>query len=699
MAQPHRDDPSMPNRGDRPESCPYHFPVTHSNLCSRSLSALVAADYDIGTPTGCTLLSHKVNDVYLVRVNEDRYILRAYGARSKFLSEILYELDLLTHLGRKGISVSTPVARKDGSSVRAVNAPEGTRHLVLYTYADGAAPSLDDAESWMLGTKVAELHEAARDFATQHAQSPFDLEHLIDKPLAAIQSSFRVTTEDWEYLQRLAERLRVGVTDLPVERLDWGVCHGDVTGWNCHFDGDTVTFFDFEWCGPGWRAFDLAQFRLWHAPRWAVFLKGYTDVRGFDEAHLAAIPLFIAIRQIWLIGRNTGWGQDWGFGGMNEARFLRTVNGLRNWENGTVDWGGSPISHRGRSTRRPVGEPGGGSGQARETAISSRDAARDAGLPRVHLLTTGGTIGSGKTGDLSADDLATLLPDLSQVTALSVEDFINIGSSLMRPDIQFRLARRVKACLADDPALSGVVITHGTDTLEETAFFLDLLVGSDRPVVFAAAQRSPAEPDSDGPRNLANAIRIAASPHARDMGVLVTLNSEIHAAREVRKAHSVALNAFQSPEAGPIGYIDGDQVVFTRKPLRRLTLSPDSIEPRVEVVTLAAGSDGYLLQAAADHGAQAVVLEVFGRGNVPPPVLEAVKKVRDKGVVVIFTSRTRGGRVILYDVGRDLGVICGEDVDGLKARMLLVAAMGETRDPKTLQAYFEALAVESHLPT
>jgi L-asparaginase len=312
--------------------------------------------------------------------------------------------------------------------------------------------------------------------------------------------------------------------------------------------------------------------------------------------------------------------------------------------------------------------------------------------PRVHLLGTGGTIAGGQTGALKADDLASLIPALSQVATVTTEDFVNIGSSRMTPEIQFGLARRLNELFASDRALAGIVVTHGTDSLEETAFFIDLLVRDPRPVVFAAAQRPPREPDSDGPRNLMNAVRIAASPGAQGLGVLVTLNDEIHAARDVRKTHAVALDAFQSPGAGPVGHVDDGRPYWVRKPARRLTLSPEAIEPRVELLTLVAGSDGRLVRATVEGGAQALVIEVFGRGNVPPVVMEHVKWARERGAVVVFTSRTRGGRIELSEEARALGVVGGEDLDGLKARMLLIAALGVTRAPDELQGYFSELA-------
>jgi L-asparaginase len=315
-------------------------------------------------------------------------------------------------------------------------------------------------------------------------------------------------------------------------------------------------------------------------------------------------------------------------------------------------------------------------------------------LPHVHLLATGGTIAGGATGALDAEDFTKLIPELDRIAKLTVEDFSNIGSSRMTPELQFQLAGRVNELFGSQPGLSGVVITHGTDSLEETAFFLDLLISSDRPVIFAAAQRPPRMTDSDGPRNLLNAIRLAAASASREMGVLITLNDEIHAAREVRKEHSIALDAFRSSWTGPVGTVDSGRIYFFRKPLRRLTLSVSSIEPRVDLITLVAGSDGHLVRAAVSSGAKGIVVEVFGRGNVPPKVMEAVEEARKKDVVVVFTTRTRGGRVVLNSSARDLGIISAEDLDGLKARMLLVAALGEVHDLKTLSAYFRKLSGE-----
>ena len=296
-------------------------------------------------------------------------------------------------------------------------------------------------------------------------------------------------------------------------------------------------------------------------------------------------------------------------------------------------------------------------------------------LPRVHLIGTGGTISGGAGGPLQAADLRAAVPGLDEVARLTTEDFVRIGSSRMHPELQFGLASRVAELFADDPDLAGIVVTHGTDSLEETAFLLDLLLPAGRPVVFAAAQRPPRYPDSDGPRNLLDAIRTAASPRTRNLGVLVVLNGQIHAAREVEKSHSIALHAFVSPDTGPVGAVDGEIYLFAT-PRRRVHLRVARVEPRVELVRLSAGGGAGPIRAAVEAGVRGLVVEAFGRGNAPPPVMEAVEAALEAGLTVVFTTRTGAGRVVLSERQRSLGIVSGEDLAGLKARMFLVAALG-----------------------
>ena len=313
-------------------------------------------------------------------------------------------------------------------------------------------------------------------------------------------------------------------------------------------------------------------------------------------------------------------------------------------------------------------------------------------LPEVHLIGTGGTISGGAGGPLNAADLRAALPDLASVASVTTEDFVRIGSSRMHPQLQFRLAERIAEVFAERPGLAGIVVTHGTDSLEETAFLLDILLPAGPPVIFAAAQRPPRYSDSDGPRNLIDAIRVASSGRTHGLGVLVVLNGQIHAAREVKKTHSIALHAFASPDTGPVGAVDEGEVLVFTTPMRRVHLPAASVEPLVEVIRLTAGGGAAAIRAGAEAGARGIVVEVFGRGNAPPPVTEAVDAAIEVGAVVVFTTRTGGGRVVLSDAQRKRGVISGEDLDGLKARMLLVAALGAGRTAEEIGAAFRRLA-------
>lgn len=325
-------------------------------------------------------------------------------------------------------------------------------------------------------------------------------------------------------------------------------------------------------------------------------------------------------------------------------------------------------------------------------ALALSASAFAADKPRVHMISTGGTIAGGPAGPLNAANLLERAPEIAKIAEVTFEDFSNIDSSRMTPERQMNLAKRVREIFAKDKSLAGIVITHGTDSLEESAFALDLLVDSDRPVVFAAAQRPPREPDSDGPRNLLNAVRIAAAPASRGMGVMVSLNSEINAAHDVRKTHSVSLDAFRAPGVGPLGYVDGEAVIFTARPARRVHIPAETVEPKVDLLTLVAGSDARLIDAAVASGAKGLVIETFGRGNVPEGAMEGIARARKAGIPVVFTTRTRGGRVEVDAEGRALGVIGAEDLDGLKARMVLVMTLPITQDATALQGYYNRLS-------
>jgi L-asparaginase len=310
------------------------------------------------------------------------------------------------------------------------------------------------------------------------------------------------------------------------------------------------------------------------------------------------------------------------------------------------------------------------------------------------VIGTGGTISvaldpaTGQQKRLTIKEVVALVPALKGKVEVEEEDFSKIASSSMTLDLQFKLAQRVAELFRTRSDVAGIVITHGTDSLEETAFLLDLVVNDSRPVVLVGAQRLASVADSDGPRNLENAIRIAISPQARDKGVLVSFNEDIHSARFVRKSHSIAVESFQSGKKGMLGTVDAGVVVFYQAPLNRVTIPATAVAANVDLVRLVAGDTGKFITTAVETKSAGLVVEAFGRGTMSSPVRALVENARKAGVIVVIVSRTPGGRVDVPPALLEAGVIAGEDLDGLKARMLLAVALGATKDIPTIQRWF-----------
>ena len=312
-------------------------------------------------------------------------------------------------------------------------------------------------------------------------------------------------------------------------------------------------------------------------------------------------------------------------------------------------------------------------------------------MARVHLLATGGTIASRRTDDgLSATTpAAELLAAAGALPGLevTVSDLTTVPSfALTGADVR-GLLRAVRERLAD--GVDGVVVTHGTDTMEESAFLADLVHDDPRPVVFTGAQRPFDAPAPDGPANLADALRVAADPAARDLGALLAFDGLVFAARGVRKVETLRGAAFGAPGRGPVLRVAGGAVVPLGRPPRPPALPLDLAAdlPRVDVVACAQGSDDALLRAAVAAGAAGVVLEAFGAGNVPPPVAAAAAELVADGVPVLVCSRVPSGPVApLYAGGgaslaRD-GALFGGDLSPWQGRLLLAAALAlDPQDP------------------
>ncbi|HZD67994.1 MAG TPA: asparaginase, partial [Actinomycetes bacterium] len=264
----------------------------------------------------------------------------------------------------------------------------------------------------------------------------------------------------------------------------------------------------------------------------------------------------------------------------------------------------------------------------------------------------------------------------------------------LEPDMLLELARRADELLHG--RVAGVVVTQGTDTLEETAYLLDRIVQSQYPVVVTGAMRNNSELGADGPRNLYNAVRVAADPATTGRGTLVVFNEEIHAAREVTKTHSFNVSTFRSPYAGPVGYTDTGGVVFTRRPEPAAKLAATFLPRDIYLLKMTLGTGDLLVRCCVQAAVDGIVLEGTGLGHVPGKVVPAIRSAVDAGIPVLLTSRTFAGRVLsLYGSPgggqelREAGVILAGDLSGQKARLELMAALGAGLRGEELRAHFE----------
>lgn len=325
-------------------------------------------------------------------------------------------------------------------------------------------------------------------------------------------------------------------------------------------------------------------------------------------------------------------------------------------------------------------------------------------LPRVRVLATGGTIAGAQThgssrgykaAAFSAEALIAAVPQLNDLARVDVEQVAAIGSQDMDDATWLTLAERTQAAVSH-PEIAGAVITHGTDTLEETAFFLNLVVHTEKPVVLVGAMRPATAISADGPMNLYNAVAVAAHPDARGRGVLVVTNDEIHFAREVAKTNTTQLGTFQSTHRGLAGLVNAGRLHLYAPPVRRNTnaseFSMDGIRglPRVDIIYAHAGMRPELIDAAVVAGAHGIVLAGVGDGNVSAPALAAAAAAAARGIAVVRSSRTGGG-VVERNIEVDddqLGLIAADELNPQKARVLLMLGLTQTRDPKVLQELF-----------
>lgn len=323
---------------------------------------------------------------------------------------------------------------------------------------------------------------------------------------------------------------------------------------------------------------------------------------------------------------------------------------------------------------------------------SAAEQSSPAPLPKIRLIATGGTISNRMGGRLTAEDLVKAIPNLDRYARAETEQFANVASSSLTLKQWLELARRINTLFREDPELSGVVVTSGTDTLEETAYFLNLTIKSDKPVVVVGSMRNPSALGYEGAANLLEGFRVAADPRSRGRGVLVVLNDEINAAREVTKTDALRLHTFQTRGYGILGVVDSDRVVYYRDVVKRHTKDTEfdvsAIEqlPRVDIVLVYQDASGDVIKALVDQGAIGIVIASAGAGALSGTQNEGVRYATEKGVFVVITTRAGSGRIA---GGRGGGLrIHGEDLQPLKARILLMLALAHTKDGAEIQRMF-----------
>ncbi len=324
--------------------------------------------------------------------------------------------------------------------------------------------------------------------------------------------------------------------------------------------------------------------------------------------------------------------------------------------------------------------------------------------PRVYLIGTGGSIsfiGDHRTDyvnysyhnrHLTIEQLLERVPEAAAIAEVLPEQLLNVGSANIRPAHWLQLARRINQIFAQDPEAAGVAVTHGTATLEETAYFLNLTVKSRRPVVLTGAMRPPTGLATDADLNLLDCLRVAAAPQAAGRGVLTVLNNEIQGARDVTKSNSYRLETFRSGELGCLGYADSDeQVVFYRTPTKTHTQDTEFAAegvaelPRVDIAYAYAGADGLVVNALAGAGVAGLVAAGLGGGSSSPDFMAALQAAQRRGVAVVIATQTGNGRVMRTRRFVEEGYIAADNLTPKKARILLMLALSRTEDPGEIQ--------------
>ncbi len=323
-------------------------------------------------------------------------------------------------------------------------------------------------------------------------------------------------------------------------------------------------------------------------------------------------------------------------------------------------------------------------------------------MKKVAVVFNGGTISmkvdpiiKAAVPSLTGEEIMAMVTGIEEFAEIESYNFSNLPSPHITPEVMLELSKYVEKLLLRED-IDGIVVTHGTDSLEETAYFLALTIASEKPIVITGAMRSGSELGYDGPSNLAAAICTVISENSKNRGVLVCLNGELHSASEVTKANSMSLNAFQTPVFGPIGIVDNNEVIFYRNSEQKLNIKIDELSAKVDLIKCVSGMDGRLIDFCVSEGDKGIVIEAMGRGNIPLEMVQGVKNAINNNIAVVIVSRCFEGRVFPsygYEGGgkelRNLGVILGDNMNGQKARIKLILALSKTSNLDEVRDMFE----------
>lgn len=321
---------------------------------------------------------------------------------------------------------------------------------------------------------------------------------------------------------------------------------------------------------------------------------------------------------------------------------------------------------------------------------------------KVAIIFTGGTISmkidkeiNAAIPALNSDELISMVKNIEEIAEIESINFANVPSPHLTPDMMMELSNIIKD-LVKRKDIKGVILTHGTDSLEETAYLIDLNIQTEKPIVVVGAMRNSSELGYDGSSNLSAAVCTAVSEESKNKGVLVVMNNMVNSASEVTKTNTLSLDTFKSPEFGPLGIVDNDEVIFYRNMVSEKFIETKSVENKVALIKTVAGIDESILDFYIDKGYKGIVIEAMGRGNLPPNMVPGIKKAISLNIPVVIVSRCPTGRVLDsygYEGGgkhlKGLGSILGRNLPGQKARIQLMLLLGANKTIDEIRHSFE----------